>query len=251
MIGLGLMFLGLDFMKSGASAAATLFDPQALAAYPLLVFLLAGLLVTAIVHASSATIMITLSALYASAITLESAAAVVIGADLGTTLTAVMAALAGSAAKKRVALAIVIFNLVTNTIALLALRPLLFVVTGIIGIADPLFALVAFHCLFNLLGILLFLPFIGVLSRWLEGRLIAEEYALLRHVKRSDASVPEAAIENLSRETFRLIDQAAALNQVSLGLRPYRTFYASNEDRRDVRVFEQDANQDVCYTEIK
>lgn len=250
-IGLGLMFLGLDFMKSGASTAASMFDPRALAAYPLIVFLLAGFLVTAVVQASSATIMITLSALYASAITLESAAAVAIGADLGTTITAVLAALAGSAAKKRVALAIVIFNVVTNVIAFLALSPLLFLVTGVMGITDPLFALVAFHSLFNLLGILLFLPFIGVLSRWLEGRLTAEKHALLRHIKKSDTAVPEAAIENLSQETFRLIDQAAALNQVSLGLKPYRTFYSSNEDRRDVRVFEHDSNQDACYTEIK
>ncbi|MCI0516643.1 MAG: Na/Pi symporter [Woeseiaceae bacterium] len=251
LVGLGLLFLGLDFMKSGAATATAMFDPQALAAYPLIVFLLVGFVVTAIVQASSATIMIALSALYASAITLESAAAVAIGADLGTTLTAVLAALAGTVAKKRVALAIVIFNVVTNSIAFLALGPLLFVVTGLIGISDPLFALVAFHSLFNLLGILLFLPFIGWLSRWLEGRLTTEKHALLRHIKKSDAAVPEAAIENLSRETFRLIDQAAALNQISLGLRPYRTFYSSSEDRRDVRVFEHDANQDVCYTEIK
>lgn len=251
LVGLGLMFLGLDFMKSGAAAATAMFDPQALAGYPLLVFLMAGLLVTAIVQASSATIMIALSALYASAISLEAAAAVAIGADLGTTLTAVLASLAGTVAKKRVALAIVIFNVVANAIAFVFLGPLLNVVTGVLGISDPLFALVAFHSLFNLLGILLFLPFIGLLARWLEGWLTSEKHALLRHIKKSDAAVPEAAIENLSRETYRLIDQAAALNQLSLGLRPYRTFYASGEDRRDVRVFAHDANQDACYTELK
>ncbi|HEX9852965.1 MAG TPA: Na/Pi symporter [Woeseiaceae bacterium] len=251
LVGLGLLFLGLDFMKSGGAAATAMFDPQALAAYPLVVFLLAGFLVTAVVQASSATIMVTLSALYASAIPLTSAAAVAIGADLGTTITAVLAALAGSAAKKRVAMAIVVFNVVTDGLAFLALNPLLYFVTDIIGIADPLFALVAFHSLFNLLGILLFLPFIGLLARWLETRLTAEKHTLLRHIKKSDTAVPEAAIENLSRETFRLIDQAAALNQISLGLKPYRTFYASDKDRRDVRVFGHDANQDVCYTEIK
>ena len=50
--------------------------------------------------------MITLSALYASAIPLEAAAAIAIGADLGTTITALLGALAGSAAKKRVAAAV-------------------------------------------------------------------------------------------------------------------------------------------------
>jgi hypothetical protein len=74
---------------------------------------------------------------------------------------------------------------------------------------------------------------------------------LLRHINKSDAAVPEAAIENLTRETFRLIDQSAALNQLSFGLRPYRTFYASDEDRRGVPVFERDAAHDECYSQIK
>jgi phosphate:Na+ symporter len=250
-VGLGLMFLGLDFMKTAAAGATDLFDPQALAAYPPIVFLLAGLLVTAIIQSSSATIMVTLSALYASALNLESAAAVAIGADLGTNITAVLGALAGSAAKKRVAAAAVLFNVVTNALAFLALRPLLFLVTSVAGIADPLYALVTFHSLINLLGIVLFMPFIGMLSRRLERRFSAENDALMRHIKKGDAAVPEAAIENLSRETQRLIDQAAALNQVSFGLRPYRTFYASEEDRRGVRLFERDAQHDACYSEIK
>ncbi|MDH3363937.1 MAG: Na/Pi symporter, partial [Gammaproteobacteria bacterium] len=101
-VGFGLMLMGLEFMKSGALVATTLFDPTALAGYPLIVFLLAGLLLTAVIQSSSATIMITLSALYAGAIPLESAAAIAIGADLGTTVTALLGSLAGSAAKKRV-----------------------------------------------------------------------------------------------------------------------------------------------------
>ncbi|MDH4048577.1 MAG: Na/Pi symporter [Gammaproteobacteria bacterium] len=250
-VGLGLMFLGLEFMKAGASSATELFDPQALADYPPIIFLLVGLVITAIIQSSSATIMVTLSALYAAAIPLESAAAVAIGADLGTTITAILGALAGSAAKKRVAVALIIFNVVTDTIAFLALPSLLFLITGIIGINDPLFALVAFHSLFNLLGIILFLPFVGLLSRWLQSRFTREKQALLRHIKRGDTAVPEAAIENLSRETFRLIDQAAALNQLSFGLRPYRTFYDSDNDRRAVRLFERGADHDECYSEIK
>jgi len=133
--GFGLMFLGLDFMKSGASAAASLFDPQALADYPPLVFLLVGLLLTAIIQSSSATIMLTLSALYAEAIPLSSAAAVAIGADLGTTITAILGALAGSPVKKRVAAALVVFNVVTDSVAFIALYPLLQVM---MNVADAL-----------------------------------------------------------------------------------------------------------------
>ena len=136
----------------------------------------AGLLLTAIIQSSSATIMITLSALYVNAIPLESAAAIAIGADLGTTITAMLGALAGSTDKKRVAAAIVIFNVVADTIAFVLLKPLLYVVTNVIGISDPLYSLVAFHSLFNLIGILLFLPWIRHLSNWLGGRFQEEKW---------------------------------------------------------------------------
>jgi len=250
-VGLGLMLMGLEFMKSGALVATTLFDPAALAGYPLIVFLLAGLLLTAIIQSSSATIMITLSALYASAIPLEAAAAIAIGADLGTTITALLGALAGSAAKKRVAAAVILFNVVADTIAFVSLRPLLKVVTDVVGISDPLFALVAFHSLFNLIGILLFLPAIPFLSRWLDQRFRDDDMTLLRHIKAGDTAVAEAALENIRRETWRLIDQVAALNQATFDLPPDHTFYDSREDRKGVEVFSQDIDYDHCYADIK
>lgn len=250
-VGLGLMLMGLEFMKSGALAATAMFDPAALAGYPLIIFLFAGLLLTAVIQSSSATIMITLSALYASAIPLEAAAAIAIGADLGTTITALLGALAGSAAKKRVAAAVVLFNVVADTIAFLSLKPLLSLITGVIGISDPLFALVAFHSLFNLIGIMIFLPMIPLLSRWLNDRFREEETPLLRHIKAGDTAVAEAALENIRRETWRLIDQAAALNQATFDLPPDHTFYDSGEDRKDVDVFSADIDYDQSYADVK
>ena len=236
-IGLGLMLMGLGFMKSGADGATALFDPRALSAYPPVVFLLTGFLLTAIIQSSSATIMITLSALYAAVIPLSSAAAVAIGADLGTTVTVLLGALAGSAAKKRVAVALILFNVITDTIAFISLHHLLYVVGSILGISDPLFALVAFHSLFNLLGILLFLPAVGFLSRRLGQAFTSSTKALLRHIRPGDIAVPEVAIEHMNQENLRLIDQAAALNQISFSLTPERSFYDSQADRIGVRVF--------------
>ena len=169
-VGFGLMLMGLEFMKSGAISATALFDPAALSAYPAIVYLLTGFIVTALIQSSSATIMITLSALYAGVIPLDSAAAVAIGADLGTTVTALLGALAGSADKKRVAVAIVIFNVVTDTIAFIFLGPILQFVTEVLNLSDPLFALVAFHSIINLIGIIMFLPLVGIMSRQLARR---------------------------------------------------------------------------------
>lgn len=249
--GFGLMLMGLEFMKTGALVATELFDPEALAGYPTIVFLVTGLLLTAVIQSSSATIMITLSALYAGAVPLASAAAIAIGADLGTTITAMLGALAGSVDKKRVAAAIVIFNVVTDIIAFIFLEPLLAVVTDVVGISDPLYALVAFHSLFNLIGIVIFLPLIPVLSRWLGRRFVQDEAPLMRYIKLGETAVPEAAVENITRETFRLIDQAAALNQVGFDLPADYTFYDIGDDRREVAVFKSEPEFDACYADLK
>jgi phosphate:Na+ symporter len=251
LVGFGLMLTGLEFMKSGALSATALLNPASLAASPPVVFLLAGLLVTALIQSSSATIMITLSALYAGAINLPSAAAVAIGADLGTTATAILAALAGSADKRRVAVALIIFNVVTDLLAFAALPLLLAFVGNVIGIGDPLFALVAFHSIFNLAGILMFLPLVGPLSRWLSTRFSAADEAILHHIKESDLAVPEAAIENVDRETLRLIDQAAALNLLGFRLPVPDPFYDAGDDRSGVALFGEDPSLDAGYDGIK
>ena len=248
---LGLMLMGLEFMKSGAVSATALFDPETLSAYPPIVFLLVGFMVTALIQSSSATIMITLSALYAGAIPLTSAAAAAIGADLGTTITAVLGALAGSMDKRRVAVAIVIFNVVTDVIAFTALGPLLLFITTVIGIADPLLALVAFHSLFNFIGILIFLPLVGTMSRQLAKKFGNADDSLLHHIKESDLGVPEAAIENVSRETMRLIDQTIGLNLLSLNLPLSRTFYDSEIDRLGVPLFAEKPTHSAGYDGVK
>jgi len=249
--GFGLMLMGLEFMKSGAISATALFNPETLSVYPPIVFLLVGLFVTALIQSSSATIMITLSALYAGAITLPAAAAAAIGADLGTTITAMLGALAGSMDKRRLAVALIIFNVVTDVIAFAALEPLLRFISDVIRLSDPLFALVAFHSLFNLIGIFIFLPLIPLMSRWLSMRFTETDDQLLHHIKDSDLAVPEAAIENIDRETLRLIDQAVALNQLTFHLPADETFYESDEDRKGVAVFGEDPSHEVGYDEIK
>lgn len=250
-MGLGLMLLGLEFMKSGAEVASEQFDPAALAGYPLIAYVLAGLVITAIIQSSSAMIMIALSALYAGAIPLAGAAALAIGADLGTMITAILGALAGSVAKKRVVAAVVIFNIVVNGVAFIFLDPLLYLVTTVLHISDPLFALVAFHSLFNFVGVVAFIPLTNPLSRKLDRMFVEEDVPMLRHIKVTDTEVRDVAVESLSHETLRLIDQSAALNQLAFGLPPDYTFYNSQQDRKAVPVFAPGADHDRCYADLK
>lgn len=104
LLGFGLLFVGLSFMKTGFESMVNQFDFGQLANYPLALFVIAGFVLTTLIQSSSATVAITLTALHSDAITLLAAMAMVLGSEVGTTIKLILAALNGIAAKKRVAL---------------------------------------------------------------------------------------------------------------------------------------------------
>ena len=220
LVGLALIVAGLGFMKTSVATLSTQFDIASIRDLPLLVFLVAGLILTAIIQSSSATMMITLSALHAELIPLQAAAAMVVGADLGTTSTIIIGSLQGAIAKRRVALAHFIFNLVVGVAAFLALVPLLYVISDWLQLKDPLFSLVLFHSLFNLLGIICFLPFLsgftGLIERWIP----EEPYAMASsYIHNVPAKVTDAALEALRKESRALLLVAVRMNMKALGVK--------------------------------
>jgi phosphate:Na+ symporter len=210
-LGIGMLLFGLDLMKGSVSEVDAFFDPESLRYYSAIQFLLFGLVFSAIVQSSSATMMITLSALNGGLIDLPAAAAIAVGADLGTTSTVLIGAIGGSAAEKRVAASHFIFNLVTDFVAFVALLPLLHLVR-LIGITDPLLSLVAFHSLFNLIGVSLFLPFLKTLANQLDKLFTTADHSVSQHLAAVSASVPEAATEALELECAHLVQRVIAQN---------------------------------------
>src|SRR5688500_5804318 len=81
---------------------------------PAIVFLLIGLLITSLIQSSSATVAIVLSALYANAIGLFAATAIVLGAEIGSSLKLILASAKGCAVKKRVAMGNIMFNTIKD-----------------------------------------------------------------------------------------------------------------------------------------
>ncbi len=203
LLGLGFLFLGLEFMKTSVDHLAENFDLSPYVDYSPFVFLLIGMVLTAIIQSSSASMVITLSALYSNIIPLESAAAMVIGSDLGTTATVLVGGLPGLPAKKRVALAHFIFNLVTDLLAFLALDWLLMFVT-FMGVSDPLIALVLLHSTFNAFGLILFYPFINYLADFLESRFKDSSVHESKYIRKLTPQIPEAALQALDQEVEHL-----------------------------------------------
>jgi len=199
------LFLGLDFMKDTIEQVAGQLELSTFAGLGLWVFLLIGLVITALIQSSSAMIVIVLSALHGDLITLYQAVAMVIGANIGTTSTVVMASLKGTADKRRLALANVIFNLVSGVVAFVFLRQLVDVSMRWFDIGDPLMELVTLNTIINLIGILIFYPLLGPFERFIRSRFVsAEPTGLCRYIVHVDTSVPDVALTALDKELKRV-----------------------------------------------
>jgi len=118
--GFGLIFIGISIMQDGMSQLASQFNLQSFPGGNLLLLLI-GIGMTVIMQSSSAAMATTLAALYGSAISLEQAAVLAIGQNIGTTATALMASLGSTLSAYRTALAHILFNVITAIVALLLL----------------------------------------------------------------------------------------------------------------------------------
>lgn len=214
---LGLLLLGIGFMTAAAIEFAHGFDASVFAGSHPLVFFLVGVLLTLVVRTSAATVLMALSAMNAGVIDLPQAAAVAIGADLGTTSTMLIAAISGVAAKKQVAVFHLLFNLVTDLLALLLLLPYVETIVSWYGITDPLLALPAFHTTFNLLGALLFYPLLGRIAAALAGRFDGRTKPLALFLSSRPPDDHAAALQAMEDEVRGLFRRVLALNLAVLG----------------------------------
>lgn len=219
-VGLGLLLYGLDMMKLGVERFAAQFDVSPFAGLSIFVLALLGVGVTAVIQSSSASMMIALSALHGGVLELESAAAFAIGTGVGTTVTAVIGAVGGSPDKKRVAAAHVGFNVLKAALALLLLYPLLAVLGRIPALEDPLLRLVAFHSSFNVIGIVVALPFVGWAAAALGRRFRGPASLVNAYLHGTGADVPEAALEAVRKEVRRALGMSIGLNRYALRLHP-------------------------------
>jgi phosphate:Na+ symporter len=168
LLGFGFLLLGLYFMQTGVTSSLEHIDLLQFNRFPLIVFLILGAVITTIVQASSATIALTLSVLHAGGISLEAAAAIVLGAEIGTTSKLLILAQGKLVEKKRVALGNFLFNTISSVLAFVAISPLLHIIQNWVGIKDELASLAFFQTLVNLLGIILFFPFLKLFGRFLQ-----------------------------------------------------------------------------------
>lgn len=186
LLGFGVLFLGLNFMSQAIPDITgnievleflATFNSDTL--WMNMLCILLGTLVTIVVQSSSAAMAMVLTMAYNGWIGVTASAALILGSNIGTTITAYLASIGTSTTAKRAAWAHIFFNVVGSVIALILFHPLLrlvnFITPGDIYTLEgatlstqlPLF-LAMFHSAFNIMNTIIFFPFVRQYAHFIE-----------------------------------------------------------------------------------
>ena len=228
LLGLGFIFLGISYMKDGFDTLKNSID---LASYAMegplgiIVYILIGGIATVVIQSSAATLAIIITALSAGSIIYINAIALVIGANVGTTFTAILASLASNENGKRVAFAHFTFNIITATIITLLIyqfQDLVDYLAPYLGISEDNYTmkLSLFHTIFSLVGIILLSPFIYQIEK-LSIKLIKKKVSAQskpKYLMDSNLTLPDTAIVSIRKEIINLYEncQKAMLHALNL-----------------------------------
>ena len=172
-IGFGLLFIGLEMMGGALEELKNIPGFEDIVANvgqrPFLGVLI-GAALTALLQSSSAFIGITQSLFASGAISLNVALALMFGANIGTCITAILASLGGSLSAKRTSLFHILFNVSISLVFLIILDPyesLVRAISRAIGASD-LMTIAVGHFTFNFIGMIIFIPLIKIVARFLR-----------------------------------------------------------------------------------
>lgn len=227
-MGVGFLFLGIAYMKTGFDTFQEAFDLSAYAVSGLagvLLFTAIGVAITVVMQSSHATLLVIIAALASNQVTYENALALAIGANLGSAVTTALGGMTADLGGKRLAIAHVLFNVLTAVVAVALIQQMAWAVDhlgALIGIAadDHLLKLALFHTLFNLLGVLLLAPFTRQLADGLQRyvQFAPKPTEQPRYLYRGALETPGSAIAALRKEVGRLYDNAYDLIAQGLSL---------------------------------
>ncbi|MGV3485981.1 MAG: Na/Pi cotransporter family protein [Planctomycetaceae bacterium] len=227
---IGMIFFGLELMKDACATIKELPDFeawfqrfQADSYLGVLKCAAVGCILTTLIQSSSATLGITISLAYQGIISYETAAALVLGENIGTTITAFLASIGATTNARRAAYFHVIFNLIgvfwitlifsfyIEFIQWIVVKPVAepVMADGVTTFPNTTAAIAATHSIFNVANTLVFLPFVPLLVRFLTWAIPGKEFkepARLTDLDIRILETPALAIEQSRREITRMGD---------------------------------------------
>ena len=264
-MGFGFIFLGLDYLTQIMKVSTELLDFSVISAvshYGFLSTLLgaaAGMVITLLIHSSAASIAIILVMAYNGVIGLEMAASMILGANIGTTIDAALAAIGVKTAAKRAALVHILFNVIGTIWALLLLKLLLalvnFITPGIPAAGDPAITthLAMLHTVFNSINTIIFLPFVNQFSA-LVSFMIKESkqeesghYRFVYVYSAVTASSPEL---NILRAEKEIRDMAGVVSSMYTRFSNFlNSLYKTEDKEKAVSEFCEEIKNQENYTD--
>ncbi|MBT8433275.1 MAG: Na/Pi cotransporter family protein [Gammaproteobacteria bacterium] len=274
-VGFAILFIGLQYLKnsvpdikSSPEALAFLSDYTNKGYLSIVLFLFIGTLLTVVIQSSSATMAITIIMCFEGWIPFEMAAAMVLGENIGTTITANLAAIVANYRAKRTARAHFIFNCFGVVWMLVLFLPIVHgighVVENIEG-ASPFtqaaaipVALSLFHTTFNIVNTVVMVQFIPLISRIVE-RMVPEDKAEKivieqpHFLDKPSLSYPQTGMKALLDESLRLFEKTA-FKVITHGLQVHREEFESDKKLKkiieNIHQFELDVDA-IYYNKFK
>ncbi|MCB9925081.1 MAG: Na/Pi cotransporter family protein [Planctomycetaceae bacterium] len=234
-MGVGMVFFGLEIMKDACAIIKELPEFEAWfqrfhadSYVGVLGCAIAGCLLTMVVQSSSATLGITISLAFQGVISYETAAALVLGENIGTTITALLASIGATTNARRAAYFHVLFNIIgVFWITLIFgwyIEGIQWLVDGDVSKAEvqngvevfphTTAAIAATHSVFNVINTLLFLPFAPTLVRLLSRIVPSKSFKEKPHLTDLDirmVETPSLAIEQSRKEIVKMGDGCAKM----------------------------------------
>ncbi|MFA5069381.1 MAG: Na/Pi cotransporter family protein [Candidatus Omnitrophota bacterium] len=220
-LGFGILFLGLKIMTSVVGPFAS--SPAVMNAFVfingrVLYGLLTGLVVTAVLQSSSVTIGIALGLASVGLLNIEGAIPIILGANIGTCVTVIIAAIGANVASKRTAAAHLLYNIIGAIIFLIVLRPFTLLITRTSH--DLLRQIANAHTIMKVIETLIYLPFIGLFVKVVERIIPGEEIVIEagpKYLERHLINTPIFALDAASKEITRMAQSAKVMVDEAAG----------------------------------
>ncbi|MCK5113704.1 MAG: Na/Pi cotransporter family protein [Phycisphaerae bacterium] len=273
-MGLGMVFYGLLLMKEGFSPIRSMpeferwfhmFDSETY--FGVLKCAAVGCLLTMLVQSSSATLGITIGLAYTGVIPFHTAAALVLGENIGTTITALLASIGTTTNAKRAAYAHVIFNIIGVLWVTALFRQYIWIVEDVLHAlgADPTTmvpgdngaetypqiaaGIAAVHTGFNVTNTLLFLPLTGVMAKFLMRFVPEKAYKEAPHLTGLDTRLLETPPIGIEQSRVEIIRMGGMVRKM---MRRLKVTISGDEydERLNKKLFHSEEVLDIMQREV-
>lgn len=247
-MGFGLLFMGLsglsDVFNFDASKLSFIGAMQSWGAFSILLGVFIGVVITALMHSSSAFSAIVITMAFNKIITLDVACAMTLGSNIGSTIDAIMASFGSCAEAKRSAVIHVLFNLIGTGIALIFFRPFVNLVVWLTPVDNVAIQISMLHTVFKTLNTVILLPFSNQLVG-LSRKIIKNDKRTEKadyHLEFSESSFtkenPAMHIIRMEKEIADMTDVAREMfDNLQIGIKSRNNDFI--DDYVDVMVYEE------------